>query len=244
MLPSPSFFKNLLVLDIETVPMQPRFSDLSQTRQKLWEHKAKFMQAKEPEKSAGELFEERGGIFAEFGKIVTISVGIFYFDDQNELSLRVKALADDDETKILRDFADLVETKFSQKNIQFIAHNGKEFDYPYIARRMLIQGMGLPSALDVRGKKPWEIKHLDTMELWKFGDWKNFTQLALLADVFGLPTSKGDIDGSQVRTVYYEEQDLPRIAHYCNQDVALTAQVFLKLNGWEAIRPEKIQFVD
>lgn len=238
-----SQLKHLLVLDIETVPMVARFEELSEARQKLWAHKAKFMLEKEPEKTAGQLFEERGGIFAEFGKIVTISVGVFFQDQENDLSLRVKAIADHDETAILRAFQELVSTKFDPKRVQFIAHNGKEFDYPYIARRMLVQGVPLPEALEVRGKKPWEINHLDTMELWKFGDWKNFTQLALLADLFGLPTSKSDIDGSQVRSVYYEENDLPRIAHYCNQDVALTAQVYLKLMAQEPIVPQKIQIV-
>ncbi|MEM6297492.1 MAG: ribonuclease H-like domain-containing protein [Bacteroidota bacterium] len=239
-LPEPSYFKNLLVLDIETVPVVPRFDELSPALQKLWEHKAQFMLQKEPERTAADLFEDRGGIYAEFGKIVTISVGFFYFNDDHELSLRVKAIANDDEKVLLAEFCELVNTKFNAKRLTFIAHNGKEFDFPYIGRRLLIQQMPIPDALELRDKKPWEIQHLDTMELWKFGDRKNFTQLALLAAVFGLPTSKGDIDGSQVRTVYYEENDLPRIAHYCNEDVKLTAQVFLRLMGWATMKEENI----
>ncbi|MGF1533831.1 MAG: 3'-5' exonuclease [Bernardetiaceae bacterium] len=234
--------KHLLVLDIETVPTVARFDELSPELQKLWAHKAQYMQQKEPEKTIAELFEERGGIFAEFGKIIVISLGFFFFDEDRDLCLRVKSIADDDEAALLREFSDIIH-KFDPKKLRLIAHNGKEFDFPYIGRRMLVQGIPIPEALELRDKKPWEIQHLDTMELWRFGDRKNFTQLALLAAIFGLPTSKSDIDGSQVAQVYYHDNDLSRIAHYCNQDVVLTAQVYLRLTQQPIILPQKIQIV-
>lgn len=230
-------FKNILVIDIETVASHKYFEELDERFQKLWEKKAKRIA---PDLTPKQAFEERAGIYAEFGKIVVISLGIFFKDENGKLSLRVKALANDDEKKLLIDFNELINKKLKHKKIQFVAHNGKEFDFPYIARRMLINGLTLPIPLQLQNKKPWEINHIDTMQLWRFGDFKNFTSLDLLAAVFGLSTSKDDIDGSQVNHVYYQDNDLERIAHYCNKDVALTAQVYLSLIGENPIPKENI----
>jgi predicted PolB exonuclease-like 3'-5' exonuclease len=189
-----------------------------------------------------ELYFSRGAIYAEFGKVICISVGIFTHEN-NDFGLRVKSFSFDDERKILEAFKNLLETKFTSKDLVLVAHNGKEFDFPYICRRMLVNDLLIPEALDIRDKKPWEIQHIDTMELWKFGDRKNFTSLDLLAALFGVESSKDDIDGSMVNSVYYEENDLERISKYCQRDVMVTAQVFLKLNGLPKIKEENIEFI-
>lgn len=235
--------KHLLFLDIETVSSVPTFEDLNPRLQRLWEKKSKWLSKNE--ETPSELFIEKAGIYAEFGKIVAISVGFFFLNEQSELALRVKSIAYDDEKKLLLEFKDLLENKLKNPNqIRFVAHNGKEFDYPYICRRMLILGIDLPPILEIRDKKPWEIQHLDTMTMWKFGDYKNFTSLELLAAIFDLKTSKDDIDGSQVGRVYYEEKNLKRIAYYCSKDVALTAEVYLCLLNLERIKRENIIILD
>lgn len=237
----PVELKNTLVLDIETVCGAPALSQMPEALQELWAKKSEKLNLPE-EMSPEESFYERGAIYSEFGKIVCISLGFFYEDEDGKPALRVKALFDHDEADLLFHFAEMLKTKFPS-NVRFVAHNGKEFDYPYIARRMLIHGIKLPHCLDMRGKKPWEVQHLDTMELWKFGDRKAFTSLALLAGVFGFPTSKDDIDGSQVTSVYYEENDLGRIARYCNKDVVLTAQIYLRLIQLAPLAEQQIQIV-
>ncbi|WP_027001467.1 3'-5' exonuclease [Hugenholtzia roseola] len=228
---------SLLVLDIETVPAYPTFEELPDRFKSLWEKKAQYF-LKEGQ-NLSQVYQERAGIFAEFGKIIVIGVGHFV-EEEGEIFFRVKALAADDEKKLLLQFKKIIE-KF--KNVRLLGHNGKEFDFPYIARRMLVQGIDLPDALNVADKKPWEVSHLDTMQLWRFGDYKHFTSLELLAAIFDLPTSKDDIDGSQVQKVYYQEQDLGRIAHYCAKDVVLTAQVYLRLQNLPLIAQENIVWV-
>lgn len=109
---------------------------------------------------------------------------------------------------------------------------------------MLINGLKIPKVLQLSGKKPWEINHLDTMELWKFGDHKHFTSLNLLAAIFDLPTPKGDLDGSKVREVYYQQKDLNRIARYCENDVITLAQVLLRFKGLPIIPSENITLVE
>ena len=197
--------ENLLVLDIETVRSYKLYEDMPERLQAQWDRKAGFLRSEDNE-SPKELFEDRGGIYAEFGKIVSISTGFFTYSGP-ELSLRIKGFYDDDEGQLLNDFIELLE-KFDASKLILCAHNGKEFDFPYLCRRMLVNNITLPNVLDISGKKPWEINHIDTMELWKFGDRKNFTSLELLAALFDIPTSKDSIDGSMVSTVYYEENDL------------------------------------
>lgn len=233
--------ENLLVLDIETVRSHKLYEDMPERLQAQWDRKSTFLRADDDE-SPKELFEDRGGIYAEFGKVVSISVGFFTYVG-SELSLRVKALYDEDEALLLNEFKDLLQ-KFDGKSLTLCGHNGKEFDFPYLCRRMLINNIKLPSVLDTSGKKPWEVNHLDTMEMWKFGDRKNFTSLELLATLFDIPTSKDAIDGSQVSNVYYEEQDLERIAKYCSKDVVVTAQLLLKLNQQPTIKEENIHLIE
>lgn len=234
---------NVLVIDIETVSGKRSFDELSPEMQALWAKKAG--QLKNPdERTPQELFSEKGAIYAEFGKIVTIAFGIYHLDEERGLSLRVKAIANDDERLLLGEFKAFIESKFDQTKLAFCAHNGREFDYPYLGRRMLVNGISVPHALRLHGKKPWEVNHIDTMELWKFGDWKSYTSLELLTTIFGIPSSKEDIDGSMVNEVYYQENGLDRIARYCCNDVIATAQLYLRLLGRDMIPQENIHIVD
>jgi DNA polymerase elongation subunit (family B) len=235
-------FRNILVIDIETASMVERYEDLSPRMQALWEKKSSFMQQND-ERSSDELFFDKGAIFAEFGKVICISVGFFTKEEDNSVGIRIKSFAFETEKETLMSFKNLVEAKFGAKDLRMVAHNGKEFDFPYLCRRMLVNGIEIPATLDIRDKKPWEINHIDTMELWKFGDRKNFTSLDLLAALFDVESSKEDIDGSQVNEVYYKEKDLERIPKYCQRDVMVTAQVFLKLNGFQEINDDHIKYL-
>ena len=234
--------KNILLIDIETVGMAETFDQLHPRFQKEWERKSRFLLNNDT-MTPRELFEERAGIYSEFGKIVVIGLGLFSLSPEKELSLRVKALAGVDEKKLLEDFKQLIESKYSADTLSLCAHNGKEFDYPYIIRRMLVHGINLPDALDYSGKKPWEIKHIDTMDLWKFGDRKSFTSLELLAALFGISSSKNGIDGSKVNETFYKEKNLDKIIEYCKEDIVVTGQIFLRLNGLPSIRNENIHLL-
>ncbi len=221
--------ENVLFLDIETVPAYPEYSGLSERMQKLWDKKSDRLTAynSSPDESVTpEQLYARAGIYAEFGRIICISVGAFLKGE-----FRIKSFAGHDEKVLLAEFADLLNKRYNRNEHLLCAHNGKEFDFPYMARRMLVLGIPIPRILDLSGKKPWEVNHLDTMELWKFGDYKNFTSLDLLAAIFDIPTPKDDIDGSQVANVYYKQEDLPRIVHYCTKDVLTVAQIFRRYRG-------------
>ncbi|MDR3328531.1 MAG: 3'-5' exonuclease [Prevotellaceae bacterium] len=220
--------ESILFLDIETVPAYPTFADVPERFRPLWEHKASFLL--KPEQTAADVYD-RAGIFAEFGKIVCISAG-YLLQQDGQRAFRVKSFYGDDERGLLEDFARALVRFYRQHpRANLCAHNGREFDFPYIARRMLINGLKLPPMLNTQGKKPWEVPFLDTMELWKFGDYKHFTSLSLMAALFDIPTPKDDIDGSMVAEVYYRERNLPRIAIYCEKDVLTVARLFLKLRG-------------
>ncbi len=229
--------QQVLVLDIETVPQYPSFYEVPVQYQQLWEHNTRY-QRKDGESPAE--FYSRGGIWAEFGKIVCISVGIFSHQ-KDPMALRVKSFFGDDEQSLLNDFIGLL-TK-QQDTLTLCAHNGKEFDFPYLCRRMLINSLPIPAQLKIHGKKPWEIRHLDTMDLWKFGDYKNYTSLNLLAAVFNIPSPKDDIDGSQVHKVYWEDKDLERIRIYCEKDVITTSQLLLRFKSLPLLSDECITIV-
>ena len=227
----------VMVIDIETVPQYANYDEVPQNLQDLWEQKTHYQ--RKADQSADD-FYEKAGILAEFGKIVCISMGIFY--TQNKVQcLRIKSISGDDERLVLQEFANLLNKQPAA--LQFCAHNGKEFDFPYLCRRLLVNEIEIPAQLQISGKKPWEVTHIDTMELWKFGDYKHYTSLNLLAAIFNVPTPKDDIDGSMVRQVYYEEKNLPRIVTYCQKDVITTAQVLLKFKGMKIISSENITIV-
>ena len=235
--------KNLVFLDIETVSGQPNFESLEPGMQALWEKKSNFLRRDE-EIPLDKLYFDRAAIYSEFGKIICISVGILHYDKEEQLNIRIKSIKSDNESELLNEFVTLLHEKMDEKNIQLCGHNAKEFDFPYICRRMIINGIALPPYLQIAGKKPWEIKHLDTMEMWKFGDYKSYTSLALLTEVFEIPSPKDDIDGSDVNRVYYHEEGLERIAEYCNRDVLATAQVYLKIQGLKLITEDHVIFVN
>ena len=232
--------KNILFLDIETVPCSPSFEDLNITFQNLWTEKTAW-QRKE-EYTPAEFYKLKAGVMAEFAKIICISVG-YLFVEKNENHFRIKSFYGDNENQIITNFNELLNTQFNKKQHQLCAHNGKEFDFPFIARRTLINGLKLPALLDIAGKKPWEVNHLDTMELWKFGDYKHYTSIKLLAALFNIPTPKDDIDGSQVAAVYWNDKDLERIKKYCQKDTLTVAQLILKYKGEELISENNIEFV-
>lgn len=229
--------ESVLFLDIETVPEIAGFSELSERKQTLWEKKSEYFRK---ENEDAEDVYSRAGIYAEFGKVICISVGMMY-SQGNDKHLRLKSFYSDDETKLLLEFIGLLEKLRKKPAIYLCGHNGKEFDFPYLARRILINGLDLPSLLDVAGKKPWEVSFLDTMDLWKFGDYKHYTSLDLLTSIFNIPTPKDDIDGSMVGKVYWEDGDLERIVKYCEKDVVAVVQLFLKFQGKELLPEEKIE---
>jgi len=227
---------DILFLDIETVPEKEHWEELSETTQELFSKKTAYQRKDE---ITPEDFYERAGIWAEFGKIICISVAYFTEKDKKK-TLRVTSFSGNDEKQILEDFKVLLQTHFNRAKHVLCAHNGKEFDFPYIARRMIIHQIELPSKLNLFGKKPWEVPHLDTMELWKFGDYKHFTSLQLLASILGIPSPKDDIDGSDVARVYYQEKDLERIVKYCEKDTVTLAQLLLRFNNDELMKEEDI----
>lgn len=229
---------NILFLDIETVPQRRHFDDLDETTQELWEDKTNFMR-KRDEITIEESYE-RAGIFAEFGKIVCVSVGYIHLSVAGGRKYRTTSFFGHDEEVLLQEFIDLLNSHFAGSEHLMCAHNGKEFDFPYLARRILINGLKLPKALDIAGKKPWEVRHLDTMELWKFGDYKHYTSIKLLAKIFGISTPKDDIDGSQVMNVYYNENDMGRIEEYCRKDVLAVCQLMLRFRGERLIEEDEV----
>ena len=225
-----------MFLDIETVSSKASYDELPEKMKFLWNKKAKFIA--EDGQNPSEVYN-KAGIFAEFGKIVCISVGLIFPGD-DKYCARIKSFAGDDEKALLQEFNSMLINYGIKKEFTLCAHNGKEFDFPYLCRRMLINCIKIPGILDISGKKPWEIAHLDTLDMWKFGDRKSFTSLELLASIFGIESSKDDIDGSMVNSVYYQEHDLEKIARYCKQDVVVTAQLYLKLLCQSMVDPENI----
>lgn len=227
--------ENILFLDIETVPQYPDYDSLPEEMKKFWDKKAGYI-SKNDEDTPRSLFG-RAGIYAEFGKIICISTGFIHGD-----TFRVKSFYGDNEKALLEAFALMLNSFYNKPQHRLCGHNSKEFDVPYIARRMLINGIALPGILNLFGKKPWEIPHLDTMELWRFGDYKNFTSLDLLTTIFDIPSPKEDIDGSMVASVYYVENDLPRIVEYCQRDTLAVAQLLLRYLGRPIIAMEKVEY--
>ncbi len=222
--------ENVLFLDVETAPLVYDYEKLNDSTRKLWDAKFRFQTNETPKEHY-----KKAGIYAEFAKVICISVGFF-----NGTEFRIKSFYGDDEKKILLDFAALLNKHFNKKDNRLCAHNGKEFDFPFLCRRMLVNGIKHPKALNLSGKKPWEVPHIDTMELWRFGDYKNFTSLNLLANVFDIPTPKDGMDGSDVGRVYWKEKNIERIVTYCQKDVLTVAQLLLKLMTEPLIQEKNI----
>jgi len=230
--------EDILFLDIETVPTVSSYVTLDPSFQALWEKKSKHFRS--DDQSAADVYD-RAGIYAEFGKIICISAGLI--KEKDPFTFRIKSFYGDDEKSLLSDFSAMLSKFTRNRETLLCAHNGKEFDYPYIARRMIINGMIIPDILDNAGKKPWEVKLLDTLDLWKFGDYKSYTSLDLLTSVLNIPTPKDDIDGSMVAGIYHEEHDITRIARYCEKDVLAVAQVLLRFMNLPKIEADRIESV-
>jgi 3'-5' exonuclease len=230
--------QDILFLDIETVACVPNYQQLDERLKTQWARKATYLK-REEKITDEEIFNERAGIYAEFGKIICIGIArLKNKEGSKELVLNTKAIYGDNEKEVLLEFKNWLEKSGTQ--IRLCAHNGKEFDFPYLCRRMLVNGIPLPFVLDIAGKKPWEVNHLDTMDLWKFGDYKHYTSLDLLAAIFDIPSSKTDIDGSMVNRVYYQDKNLDKIATYCVNDTIVVAQLYLRMKGMPIIAPEHI----
>ena len=231
-------FNNILFLDIETVSQFETYLHLPEEWKEMWDIKAQFL-LRNKEAETAETIYERAGIYAEFGKIICISCGCLQGNGDDK-KLLLKSYCGDDERKLLREFAGMLQKWSGDADKYLCAHNGKEFDYPYICRRMVINGIEIPEVLKIAGRKPWEVRHLDTLEFWKFGDYKNYTSLKLLAKVLGISSPKDDIDGSQVNGVYWREKDLDRIVTYCQKDVVTLTQVLLRFHCKPLLKPENI----
>ncbi|MGJ7030978.1 3'-5' exonuclease [Niabella hirudinis] len=231
---------SILFLDIETVPQYASYNEVPEAWKQLWERKAGTLLRNREEETPEGIYE-RAGIYAEFGKIVCISCGIVQ-GSPGQRKMVMKSFYGNDEKQLLLAFSEMLQ-KFSANEQKYLcAHNGKEFDFPYLCRRMLINDVSIPLVLNTAGKKPWEVSHLDTMELWKFGDFKSYTTLNLLAHALGVPTPKDDIDGSMVADVFYKEQQIERIVTYCQKDVITVAQIFLRMNGEPLISEQNIEY--
>jgi DNA polymerase elongation subunit (family B) len=231
---------NLLFLDIETVPAFPSYPDVPDALKSLWDKKATYLKK---ETETPEMVYQRAGIYAEFGRIVCISTGMIGTLDDKRV-LRLKSYFAETESDLLKEFADLIIRLCQKKEIDLCAHNGREFDFPYIARRMLVNGIQLPEIFDNAGKRPWEVRYVDTLELWKFGDHKHYTSLDLLASLFSIESPKTELDGSQVSHVYWQLNDIRRIVDYCRKDVVTTAQIMLRFKGEPLLEPCDILILD
>jgi hypothetical protein len=225
--------EDILFIDAETVPSVPEFDGMSDTMKQLWEKKTMGIRAEG--QSPAEIYE-RAGTYAEFGKIICISAGFLSGN-----LFRIKSVYGDDEKSMLGEFAGMVNKWAGRRDPYLCAHNGKDFDFPYICRRMIINKIRIPDLINSAGKKPWEIKHLDTMELWKFGEYRHTVSLALLAEIFDIPTPKDDIDGSMVASVYWNDKDIKRIVSYCEKDVLSVARVMMRFLGRDTIRDEDVE---
>jgi len=231
---------NILFLDIETVSQYATYGELPDVWKDLWSKKTEGLLRNSKELLTADLIYDKAAIYAEFGKIICISCGIIQGEGENR-SMTIKSFFGDDERTLLKEFCDML-TKWGAGIQKYLcAHNGKEFDFPYLCRRMMINNECIPSLLMISGKKPWEVNLIDTMEMWKFGDYKTYTSLHLLSHVLGIPTSKDDIDGSMVGSVYWKDHDLPRIVHYCQKDVITMAQVYLRMSREPLIAPQNIE---
>ena len=230
---------NILFLDIETVPQYSSYQEMPANWKSLWDIKAGYIIRNKEDETFQSIYP-RAGIYAEFGKIICISCG-FIQGSADQKKIMLKSFAGDNEQIVLHEFAEMIKKWSAHEQRYLCGHNGKEFDFPYLCRRMIINNISIPSILNVSGKKPWEVNHLDTMELWKFGDFKNYTSLNLLAQSLGIDTPKDDIDGSMVWEVYWKEKNLERIVTYCQKDVVTVAQILLRMMGEALIRPENVE---
>ena len=233
-------FKNTLFIDIETVSGSENFSSISDKMKEFWVKKAKNL-VNPANISLEEMYFERAALYAEFGKIIVVGMGFLFVNKQGELSLKVKTIANADEKVLLQEFIAFINKTYKSRELTLVAHNGKEFDFPYLCRRMLTNGLEIPKSLQLQGKKPWEIIHQDTMEMWKFGDRRSYSSLELLAELMGIEGAKMDLSGDRVNHVFHMENGLERIAAYCGDDVIIVAQLYLRFHFLSIVEPQNIE---
>jgi hypothetical protein len=233
-------FKNTLFIDIETVSGSENFSSISDKMKEFWVKKAKNL-VNSANISLEEMYFERAALYAEFGKIIVVGMGFLFVNKQGELSLKVKTIANADEKVLLQEFIAFINKTYKSRELTLVAHNGKEFDFPYLCRRMLTNGLEIPKSLQLQGKKPWEIIHQDTMEMWKFGDRRSYSSLELLAELMGIEGAKMDLSGDRVNHVFYKENGLGRISAYCGDDVIIVAQLYLRFHFLSIVEPHNIE---
>ena len=233
-------FKNTLFIDIETVSGSENFSSISDKMKEFWVKKAKNL-VNSANISLEEMYFERAALYAEFGKIIVVGMGFLFVNKEGELSLKVKTIANADEKELLVEFIDFINKTYKSRELTLVAHNGKEYDFPYLCRRMLANRLVIPKSLQLQGKKPWEIIHQDTMEMWKFGDRRSYSSLELLAELMGIEGAKIDLSGDRVNHVFYKEKDLDRIAAYCGDDVIIVAQLYLRFHFLSIVEPQNIE---
>lgn len=232
----------ILFIDMETAPLSPTFEDLDKDMQKLWHYRTNHF--KPEHLSTSDYYDTKASVYAEFGKIICISIGTFTrYKGADNANFRIKSFYNDDEKTLLTDFLPLLQTHFTPDRYYLCGHNIKEFDVPFLARRILINNLRLPPMLNISSLKPWEVPYVDTMQLWKFGEFRNFTSLALLTKVLGLPSPKTDLEGSQIASVYWNNKDLERIKNYCQQDVLAVAQILLRYKNLATISADKVEVV-
>lgn len=229
---------NLLLIDIETVSQHPSFTDMNDDWQQLWTEKT--LRSLPENCTAEDFYPQRAAIMAEFAKVICISIG--YFRKENEqYQLRIKSFYGHDEKQLLTDFISLLQNSETGNNRwSFTGHNIKEFDIPFICRRLLVNSIPIPSFLDFQNMKPWETNMIDTFQYWRFGDYKQYTSLKLLAATLGVPSPKDDIDGSMVGEVYWKENDLQRIVTYCEKDVVTTGNIIMRFKNLPLLTPEQV----
>lgn len=233
--------EKVLFLDIETVPQFESYGSLNSADKELWDNKA--LHLKKTDFDTAESLYPRAGIYAEFGKIVCISVGWFVIEN-NKKNFKVKSFFGDDEAFLLLKFRELLMNQYNKSSHLLCAHNGKEFDFPYLCRRMLLNKIKIPDILNIGGKKPWEVQHLDTMDMWRFGDYKSYTPLKLLTHIFNIPSPKDEIDGSDVWHVYWKDKDLKKIAKYCQKDVVAVARLILAFKNESVLNDSEIEILN
>ena len=230
----------VIFIDIETVSQEKEFSKLSKKWKSLWEKKSTYLVSEE---ETAEHIYKRAGIYAEFGKVICISIGIYRLFKDHQ-TFRIKSFYGKNEKQVLKQFCELFKKSFQSNDFILCAHNGKEFDFPFLARRILVNQLPLPYILDIAGRKPWEVQHLDTLQLWKFGDYKNYTSLALLCELFSIKSPKNDMDGSDVGRVYWQEDNLEKIVKYCQNDTLAVAQLLLAYKGLEPIKDSEVEIIN
>ncbi len=234
--------ENLFLMDIETVSQAADFDILNDEWKELWTEKS--LKSLPPEMSVEEHYAKRAAIFAEFAKVICISTGYFR-KEGDEWQLRIKSFYSENEKEVLENFSKML-TQIQTKNSKWIftGHNIKEFDIPFLCRRMIVNNVEIPSIMDFQNMRPWETPSLDTLHLWRFGDYKHYISLKLLAATLGVPSPKDDIDGSKVGEVFWRENDLPRIVTYCQKDVVTVGNIILRFKNLPLLKEEQVVVVE